>query len=105
MMASARKIKRTKREDLRQVESLNANEIVRIYGQISNLQTAIEQIIHAVTGLQVVVSVLQKKGIINDLEISLEMQRIRELEEMAKKATVIEPDRKEKDDEKRLVNA
>jgi len=100
MIASARKIKRTKREQLQQVESLNTNEIRNIYNLLSQFKTALDQLISAVTNLQVVIALLKKKGLINDLEISLEMTRIRELEEMAKKATIIDPNRKEKEDEK-----
>jgi hypothetical protein len=104
MIASARKIKRTKNEQLRQVESLNANHIKYFYDLFLQFKTVLDQLIPAVTNLQVVVGLLKKKGLINDLEIGLEMTRIQELEEMAKKATIIDPNRKEKEDEKKSVN-
>lgn len=105
MIASARKIKRTKQEQLRQVESLNVKEIQNIYNLLfSQFKPVLDQLIPAVTNLQVVVALLKKKDLINDLEIHLEMQRIHELEEMAKKATIIDPNRKEKEDEKKSVN-
>jgi hypothetical protein len=91
-------------EQLRQVESLNMNEIRHIYELFSRFKMVLDQLIPAVTNLQIVVGLLKKKGVVNDLEISLETNRIRELEEMAKRATIIDPNRKEKEDEEKSVN-
>ncbi|OGM10627.1 hypothetical protein A2Z67_00025 [Candidatus Woesebacteria bacterium RBG_13_36_22] len=91
MQASARKMKRTKREQLIQVESMNRNGIGQLMMQFNQM---LAEIIKLQKNQLALVQALKRRGLIDDLMIRNELSTIEEMEQMNSKALIIDPNKK-----------
>jgi len=86
MQVSARKMKRTKREQLLAVENMNADSINRIF---SFAQQIGAQTIEFQKEILAMKRALIRKGLITELEVAQERTIIEEVKEMESKAIII----------------
>jgi len=86
MYASARKMKKTKREQLQAVENMNREGIGYIMQQFNALIPEITKFQKEIFAIK---SILKRKGLINELEISMEITALEELEQMKQKAIIV----------------
>jgi hypothetical protein len=90
MYANKRKMKRTRQQELRVIESMNRNGIDYILQQQANW---VQQLIEMQKNQLALLRCLAKRGLITELMIATELREIEELEEMKKKALIINPNK------------
>lgn len=88
--ASSRKMKRTKREVLRQVESENRDVLQGFIPQYNKL---IAEFIKLQKNFLAITNILKGRGIVDDFSIHQELQKIEEMEVLQKKALIIDPNK------------
>ena len=91
MYPSARKMKRTKREMVMEVENINKNNIT----QVMALLSAFAQKLDATANTLIVLrTTLKQKGIIDDLMLAQVESALHDMEKMQKEALIIGGDKK-----------
>jgi len=93
MQANSRKIQRTKREQLLQIENLNRNILdnlmkqqYELAGQFSNM---IGEIVTLQKNILAVINALKRGSLIDDFVIQQELSAIEEMEKMKSEALII----------------
>ena len=90
--ASARKMKRNKREQLQTIENMNRNAVEQLIPQHNAL---IQGFVNLQKNFLAVMNILKARGIVDDFSIHQELQKIDELEDLNRKALIIDPNKPE----------
>jgi len=93
-----RKLKRTRQQELRVVESQNRSEIFQLRMQ---QQGIIEALVGAQKTLVAMQNILKRRGAIDDLAMQQEFTAIEEMERMKRQALVIDPSKSKLTEEKK----
>ena len=92
MYADARKMKRTKRQQLFELEKGNGVAISDLFRRCMQFE---DRIINQNKAILVLTAVLKQKGVVNELELSQALHALEEIEKMEKQATIIDPNKNE----------
>jgi len=90
MYANKRKMKRTKQEQLKVVESMNRNALDILIYQHNRL---VNEVVTLQKNQLAMMNVLKRQRLIDDFVIHQELERIDEMEAMSKKAIIIDPNK------------
>jgi hypothetical protein len=91
VLASARKMKRTHRQEQAAVENMNRQGLNYL---LQTQEKWIQQFIEMQKNQLALMRVLERRGIITELEIAQELSKIEELEQMKRDAIIIDPNKK-----------
>lgn len=88
-----RRMKRTKREELRLIEGMNRDAVIRLSNLYNKL---ISEIVDFQRNFLAVINVLKKRGLIDDFSIHQELRSMEEIHKMEKEAIIIDSSKGEK---------
>jgi hypothetical protein len=86
VFASARKMKRTHREQLQQIENMNRDAINHLLRQSQGLAEAVIALQKLSLAVQ---NLLKRRGLIDDFGIQQELSAIEEMQQMEQKALIV----------------
>ena len=91
MQASARKMKRTRMQEKMILENMNRQGLDHLF---RNIQGLVDEIVLLQKNVLALMLCLKGRGIIDDLMIQQKLSEIDEMEEMKRKALIIDPNKK-----------